>query len=469
MKKLFLLGFGVIYSILLSAQLTLKVVAIPDNTPEDASIYAAGTFNGWDPEDADYILMDNMDGTHEISLDIPAGEVKFKFTRGGWPTVEGNENGGFLPDRVINYSGGIQTEELEILSWEDLGGPGTGNSTAADNVHIVDETFFMPQLNRERRVWIYLPPDYEASDKYYPVLYMHDGQNVFDAFTSFSGEWEVDESLNQLFENGDEGIIVVAIDNGGANRFNEYSPWVHPTYGGGQGDEYMAFIVETLKPYIDDNYRTRTKREHTGLMGYSRGGVIYMYGLIEYQDVFSKAGVFSPAFWVAPGAYTHVSTTGKEADVRVYFLAGEQESASMVPDMQQMYNTMLDAGFEESELFFLTHADGQHSEWYWAREFPDAYEWLFANSLPTDTDEIAINTNIRYFPNPADSILNIRLEDPMISPRLDVYNLDGQLVRKRSRLRSQQINTTDLPNGTYLFNLYSRKKLVQSQKVVVQH
>jgi predicted alpha/beta superfamily hydrolase len=468
MKKIWLLSLCLFWVISLAAQLTLKVTDIPENTPTDASIYAAGTFNGWDSGDPDYILTDNLDGTFEITINVSPGEVKFKFTRGSWETVEGNANGGYQPDHVFEYTGGAQTAEIEILSWEDLGGTGSDNSTAADNVHIVDESFFMPQLNRERRVWIYLPPDYEDSGKYYPVLYMHDGQNVFDAFTSFSGEWEVDESLNQLFGNGDEGIIVVAIDNGGANRFNEYSPWVHPTYGGGQGDEYMQFIVETLKPYIDDNYRTRTEREHTGLMGSSMGGLISLYGAIEYQEVFSKAGIFSPAFWVAPEAYNHVSSTGKEADMRVYFLAGEQESASMVPDMQAMYNTMLDAGFSESELFFLTHSDGQHSEWYWAREFPDAYIWLYANSMPTDNEAITIDPSIRFAPNPTDSMLNLISEKQIKSPRLEVYTLDGKLVQKRRKIRSNQLNVSDFPEGFYLFNLYSRKTLVSSQKIVIQ-
>ncbi|MDV7392611.1 alpha/beta hydrolase-fold protein, partial [Arthrospira platensis SPKY1] len=167
---------------------------------------------------------------------------------------EGNANGGFLPNRTFNFTGNPQTLNLSILTWEDLGGG--SNSTAAANVQIMNNAFFMPQLNRSRRIWVYLPPDYNTSNKHYPVIYMKDGQNLFDQATSFSGEWQVDETLNTLFNQGDYGAIVVGIDNGGSERLNEYSPWVNAQYGGGQGNAYMAFVAETLKPHIDANFRT---------------------------------------------------------------------------------------------------------------------------------------------------------------------------------------------------------------------
>lgn len=124
---------------------------------------------------------------------------------------------------------------------------------------------------------------------------MHDGQNVFETATSFSGEWEVDESLNALHENGDYGCIVVAIDNGGAFRLDEYSPWINTQFGEGQGDDYMQFIINTLKPDIDNSYRTKPERDYTGIMGSSMGGLISMYGGMEYNSVFSKIGAFSPS------------------------------------------------------------------------------------------------------------------------------------------------------------------------------
>lgn len=462
-KWFFLLAF--LAPTLLVAQLTLHITSIPSNTPANATIYAAGSFNSWDAASVTHAFTEEMDGSYTLTFSPAAGTLEFKFTRGSWESVEGNASGTFLPNRTLNYTGGQQTVNLSVLSWEDLSGGSSGNSTAADNVTILANDFYMPQLDRTRRVWIYLPPDYASSTKTYPVLYMHDGQNVFDAETSFSGEWEVDESLNQLFDEGDNGIIVVAIDNGGANRLNEYSPWVNPQYGGGQGDEYIDFIVETLKPHIDDNYRTKPGRESTGIMGSSMGGIISMYAIIEHQDVFSKAGIFSPAFWFADECYAHVSTTGKEEDVRVYFLAGQNESATMVSNMQAMYNTMLNAGFDASEMYFLTHADGQHSEWYWRREFPAAYEWLYATL--TGTTSPTNFQRIRLSPNPTDYILKISALQPLNQPKLQIYSVDGQLIQPPTYFSGDTYNVSFLKEGVYIFNIYEEDQLVGSQRVVI--
>ena len=217
------------------------------------------------------ILTDLGNGQLEITVNPPIGLVKYKFTRGSWATVEGTSSGGFRPDREYNYTGSAQTTEVVIEGWEDV----SQGSTAAPNVHLLDADFFMPQLNRSRRIMIYLPPDYETSQKRYPVLYMHDGQNLFDDATSFSGEWGVDESLNELHSQGDYGCIVVGIDNGGGLRIDELAPWLNTNYNeGGEGAQYMDFIVETLKPHVDANYRTFTGREFTAIMGSSLVGLI---------------------------------------------------------------------------------------------------------------------------------------------------------------------------------------------------
>ncbi len=204
---------------LFAEQLTIIITSIPENTPPGDNIFVAGDFTGWNPGDPAFMLTENTNGQPEISFEA-AGSIEFKFTRGSWETVEGSENGGFLPNRSF-VMGSDDTLQVTILSWEDTGGI---NHTAAENVVVIDEEFFIPQFNRYRRVWLYLPPDYESSGKDYPVLYMHDGQNLFDAATSFAGEWEVDESLNDLFADGKDVPIVVGIDNGGGNRIDEYTP-----------------------------------------------------------------------------------------------------------------------------------------------------------------------------------------------------------------------------------------------------
>ncbi|RMF02643.1 MAG: alpha/beta hydrolase, partial [Bacteroidetes bacterium] len=178
----------------LHAQLTIQIGQLPANTPDNSTIYAAGSFNNWAPDNPDYTFAPDATGVLSLVLtDLAPGEYTFKLTRGSWPTVEGNENGGYRPDRVFRYTGSPTTLTVDVLSWEDQGG---SRSTAATNVQILSHNFSMLQLGRERRIWLYLPPDYATSNRRYPVLYMHDGQNLFDAATSFSGEWQVDETLN---------------------------------------------------------------------------------------------------------------------------------------------------------------------------------------------------------------------------------------------------------------------------------
>ncbi|MFN2396927.1 MAG: alpha/beta hydrolase-fold protein, partial [Bacteroidales bacterium] len=261
------------------AQVTFTLVSIPDYTPEADQIYIAGNFNGWDPGNTQYVLEKDDSNHWQITLDgFSNGEtIEFKFTRGSWETVEKGTEGEEIGNRSFTFGNG-ETVDITIHNWADNNGQG-GNSTAAENVHIINEAFYMPQLDRNRRIWIYLPPDYDQTQKNYPVIYMHDGQNLFDVETSFMGEWEVDETLNDLAARGYNVPIVVGIDNGGNHRANEYLPYFFSNLNaGGEGDEYMEFIVETLKPFIDNEYRTLPDRENTGIIGSSLGGVISLYG-----------------------------------------------------------------------------------------------------------------------------------------------------------------------------------------------
>jgi alpha-glucosidase len=408
-------------------QVTLRVTSIPSNTPVNTTIYVAGSFNNWNPMNAPHVMVSDGNGAWQLTIPEGNGMVEYKFTRGSWPTAEGNANGGFLPNRSFTFNGQAQTLNLSILSWEDLGGT---NSTAAANVSILNTQFAMPQLNRSRRIWLYLPPDYETSEKNYPVIYMKDGQNLFDAATSFSGEWQVDETLNTLFENGDFGAIVVGIDNGGGERLNEYSPWNNPQYGGGDGELYMDFVAETLKPFIDSNYRTLPQAETTALFGSSMGALISTYGSMEYAQVFHKVGSFSPAYWFALSDLTnYISNATVDLDAhRMYFLAGQNESATMVPNLNTIRDLLITKGLEQNNAFTKIDANGTHSESYWRTEFGAAYQWLFVNTVLSGND-LDINS-IEIFSLNNGSVYASGLEN---ATTLILYDLQGK------KLGSQKI------------------------------
>ncbi|HYW10361.1 MAG TPA: alpha/beta hydrolase-fold protein [Longimicrobium sp.] len=269
--------------------------------------------------------------------------------------------------------------------------------SATASVTILDTAFAMPQLGRTRRVWIYLPPDYATSGKTYPVLYMHDGQNLFDAATSYAGEWGVDEALDSLYAAGDPGVIVVAVDNGQAQRMNEYSPWIHPQHGGGQGDEYADFLANTLKPHVDAHYRTRPGPESTGIMGSSMGGLISLYAALRHPGVFGRVGVFSPSLWYSDSVFVAARTgVASGPRPRMYFVSGGMEGPGTAPrivvvSQQRMIDTLAAAGWTVgTDLLAIGPDDGEHHEWFWRREFPAAYQWLFADpaTRPRNRDRL---------------------------------------------------------------------------------
>jgi predicted alpha/beta superfamily hydrolase len=210
---------------------------------------------------------------------------------------------------------------------------------------------------------------------------MHDGQNVFDDATSFSGEWGVDEAIDTLGLKTKE-CIVVGIDNGGDKRLNEYCPYDISLNGiasnnksnVGEGGKYVDFLVKTLKPFIDKKYRTLKDSKNTFTAGSSMGGLISMYAVLIYPKVFGGAGVFSPAFWVGPKIFDDIKTKGKKVNAKIYFYAGDEEGESMVPMTLRAFNEMHKVS--KSKMCEVIRAGGKHNEQRWRIEFPLFYEWM---------------------------------------------------------------------------------------------
>lgn len=435
--------------LLAQAQVTLRITGLPANTPAGATIYFASNINNWNPADPAYALTRDANGVPTIVIPQGTGTVLYKFTRGtGWETVEGGPNGEEIGNRSFTFGAGPQTVNLTIQSWKDLFG-----STAAPNVQVLNPAFVMPQLNnRTRRIWLYLPPDYHSSNKRYPVLYMHDGQNLFDARTSFAGEWQVDETLNSLHSNGDYGAIVVGIDNGGGSRLNEYSPWNNPQYGGGEGAAYIDFIAQTLKPYIDAHYRTLNGAAHTALFGSSMGALISTYGAVRYPGVFGRVGAFSPAYWFALNDLNNYVSTGTTPlqELRVYHLAGQNESATMVPNMNNISTRLLNRGLPAASLVSKVDADGAHSEWYWRREFAAAYQWLFANITTSVSNRTPAAATVTVVPNPATHTVQLVRHPARPGDVITLRTVQGTTLRRWKGVGQQPLYVGDLPAGIYL-------------------
>lgn len=246
--------------------------------------------------------------------------------------------------------------------------------TALPNVFVIDEAFNMPQLGRTRRIWVYLPQTYFDAEQSYPVIYMHDGQNLFDQATAFDKEWEVDETLNSLFAQ----CIIAGIDNS-EHRMTEYNFNDNEAHGPGEGRRYMEFITETLKPYIDTHFRTKPGRAHTHIAGSSMGGLISLYGALQYAKTFGSAGIFSPSLWLTPRAVKEllqIAAQNEKYPQRFYFYGGAREGSHMVENIGKVVDML--AQYAHYKLTIDINSEGEHSEDHWREKFVDYYRWLMS-------------------------------------------------------------------------------------------
>ncbi|WP_040279833.1 alpha/beta hydrolase [Psychroserpens damuponensis] len=266
----------------------------------------------------------------------------------------------------------MKTTLLFLLILINSVGISVAQSTASKNVSTF--TIEAPQLKTHKRIWVYTPQSYHNSNKNYPVMYMFDAQNLFDAQTSYVGEWNVDEYLDTLTN---KEVIVIGIEHGNDKRLEELTPYPHTTYGGGHGDIFMKFIINTVKPHIDITYRTQPEVEHTSVFGASLGGLMAFYATIKYPETFSKAGVFSPSFWVNDKIYTLASSSEISKTAKFYFLVGSKEGDSMVPDQVKMVQLLKDNGVDAHHIENIIIEGGEHNEKLWSENFPKAFQWLF--------------------------------------------------------------------------------------------
>ena len=263
-------------------------------------------------------------------------------------------------------------------------GIGTRRATGqvVGNIRLL-EGIWSPELDNARDILVYLPPTYRTSGRHYPVIYMHDGQNLFDPTTAFAGEWQVDDTLERL---GREGVecIVVGIPNMGASRIDEYSPFHEPGTGGGRGHAYLDFVVHTLKPEIDARFRTRRERTHTGMMGSSLGGLISLVAFFRHPGVFGFAGVMSPSLWFADGAvFDYVARHGRWSG-RLYVDIGTLEGRVHVRHARTLVRMLRrTAARPRLDVLFVQERGARHNEAAWASRFERAVRFLLPK-VPAD-------------------------------------------------------------------------------------
>ena len=357
-----------------NASLALELTTTVD---DERPVFVSGNFCEWYPDVERYRMQKIGAGRYHFQFPPDCHfeqPLEYKYTRGGWDQVELDAFGEAPQNRHIK--GKNITQKDFVPHWRRDGR--AFDVTYVPTIQTVADDFEIPQLGKKRRIRILLPHDYATSTKRYPVLYLQDGQNLFGEGSVY-GNWEIDKRMAVLAEQNRGGIIVVAIDHGDEDRLHEFAPYTHPKFGKGAGKKYANFIVRTLKPYIDKNYRTRTERQFTGIGGSSMGGLISIYAGLMYPETLGRLMIFSPSLWVSDKIYFDSIEFFNPLETKIYVYAGGKEGRYMIPSVERLKEAIERQGWNNERLQFKLSLDpaGEHTEMRWGKEFPKAVEWLF--------------------------------------------------------------------------------------------
>ncbi len=233
-----------------------------------------------------------------------------------------------------------------------------------------------PGLDRD--LTVYLPPSYARGERHYPVLYMQDGQNLFDPEESFAGSWRVDLAMDHAAARGFEGIAV-GIRHAGEGRLAEYSPFDDPEAGPGRGLEYVTHLAETIKPLVDSRYRTIPGRGATCVAGSSMGGLISLYAFLARPDVFGATAAMSPSLWYAGRAIFGAVEAAAFQPGRIYLDVGRREGEATLADARRLRDLLLAKGYRSGEqVRYVEDGAGSHEEAAWGRRLRAALPFLLA-------------------------------------------------------------------------------------------
>lgn len=349
-------------------------------TDEDDSrpVYISGNFNNWRTQDKNFMM--EQIGANLYQFDFPTDfiypqELLYKFTKGDWSEVEIGKNDEITSNRSTQLNSGILNEY--VPKWRKNWLPFKTNYLP--KVLLISDEFEIPQLNKTRKIWALLPHDYDTSTESYPVMYLQDAQNLFNENAKY-GNWEIDKKLAVMAEYKIGKIIIIAIEHAEKDRIKEYNVG-KTVLGKGHGKKYIRFVTETLKPFVDGNFRTKKEREFTGIGGSSMGGLVSIFSGLRYPEVYGKLMIFSPSLWVVPKLKID-SDAAENSDTKIYLYAGGDESATMIEHVRSFKKNMIASEFikDKMKINLSINMEGKHSETYWSDEFPKAIEWLFFNT-----------------------------------------------------------------------------------------
>lgn len=360
-------------------------VRVPPSTPADSTVHLAGSLAEVGRWKADGVpLKRGHDRRWETRVVLPKGAtLEYKLTLGAWSTVEKDERGADIANRRLALDRD-RVVELEVASWAS-GKITKPEPTLSGDIRF-HRGFRSNQLANTRDIAVWLPPDYEKrAGTRYPVLYLHDGQNVFDRATAaFGVEWRADETAGRLSsEDKIDTPIIVAISNT-SDRMNEYTYHKDSRFAaGGRGDRYAKFLIEEVKPFLDRTYRTRADRANTALGGSSLGGLISLEIAARHPDVFGRCAVISPTLGWSDGRVLAELAERKEAlrSLKIWVDMGTKEGSNperQLANLRQLAKLLQEAGLTAERDFHCEEVpDAAHNEAAWSARFDRVLKFLF--------------------------------------------------------------------------------------------
>jgi len=354
------------------------------NSFVDDPLFLSGTFNNWAEHLKIGLIPQQGEQITYLLENVKSGDLELKISRGNWDNLSSSKEGKLELPHISKIQKDSEVN-LTIEAWRDQ----FPKSTASKQVHVLDEHFFFPDLNVFRKVWIYLPKDYATSSERYPVIYMHDGQHLFDEATSVGRagpvEWMVDETIDEA----NIPAIVIAIDHAKTYELRQQEYLVNPSHTTekAQGWDYLEDIVNSLKPFVDKHYRTIPDAMHTAMIGSSIAALLSIYAGIKYPQVFGTIASFSPSIWMdEQNLYNYSKKKLQEKgenrkNQELYFYIGDKERRFRLMDEQNNMKLDLDKYYDwlkgnyEGELKLDLEFEGKHGAIYWQKAFAKFYDY----------------------------------------------------------------------------------------------
>lgn len=362
MRKLshFIFWIGLIMPSILSAKTVTIVAVTPFLTPANSSIFLTGDLPGRCNWQADCVKMSQIEpGIYSAQIEVPnnQNEIVYKITRGSWETEAADSYSRPYDNSIVKMDETDSPVVLDIIHWKDLAPLSKGPNVTGPF------SLYSKELGVNKEISVYLPPDYKNSTKNYPVIYMHDGQNVFDPTTSsFGKEWAIDETMDVLIKNKQiPEAIVVAIHTNNEDRYDEYDYFI-------KGKQYSDFLANSVIPFTEKNFRAIKNKKSRSMMGSSMGALISLMILIDRPDLFSKAAALSFPANIDERAIFRFMENRTLPEFSFYMDHGNQDLDSRyAPAAQELYKTLLSKGLKASQLNYQIFPYTGHSESSWAR------------------------------------------------------------------------------------------------------